>query len=65
MKQLARTLVLVGLGLTGGTVSAAPGYVDDIGVEYGAALGGNGQGAGCNEMKSLVTPGQSEDFGAR
>jgi OOP family OmpA-OmpF porin len=31
MKQLTRTLVLVGLGLTGGMVSAAPGYVDDIG----------------------------------
>ena len=28
MKQLTRTLVLVGLGLTGGMVSAAPGYVD-------------------------------------
>ncbi len=31
MKHLTRTLVLVGFGLTGGMVSAAPGYVDDIG----------------------------------
>jgi len=29
MKQLTHTLVLVGLGLTGGMVSAAPGYVDE------------------------------------
>jgi len=31
MKQLAHTIVLVGLGLTGGMVSAAPGYVDNSG----------------------------------
>ncbi len=31
MKQLAQTLLLVGLGLTWGMVSAAPGYVDDSG----------------------------------
>jgi OOP family OmpA-OmpF porin len=31
MKQLARTIVLVGLGLTSGIASAAPGYVDDSG----------------------------------
>ena len=31
MKQIVRILMLVGLGLTGGTVLAAPGYVDDIG----------------------------------
>jgi OOP family OmpA-OmpF porin len=31
MKQIVRIIVLVGLGLTGGTVLAAPGYVDDIG----------------------------------
>jgi OOP family OmpA-OmpF porin len=31
MKQIIRILMLVGLGLTGGTVLAAPGYVDDIG----------------------------------
>jgi len=31
MKLLTRTIVLVGLGLTGGVVSAAPGYVDDSG----------------------------------
>jgi len=29
MKQLTRTIVLVGLGLTGGMVSAAPGYVGE------------------------------------
>ncbi len=29
MKLLAHTIVLLGLGLTGGVVSAAPGYVDD------------------------------------
>jgi OmpA-OmpF porin, OOP family len=29
MKQLTRTLVLIGLGLTSGLVSAAPGYVDE------------------------------------
>ncbi len=29
IKQLTRALVLVGIGMTGGMVSAAPGYVDD------------------------------------
>jgi OmpA-OmpF porin, OOP family len=29
MKQLARTIMLIGLGLTSGLVSAAPGYVDE------------------------------------
>lgn len=29
MKQLTRTIVLIGLGLTSGMVSAAPGYVDE------------------------------------
>ncbi len=31
MKQLTRTIVLVGLGLTGGMVSAAPGYINESG----------------------------------
>ena len=31
MKQIVRIILLVGLGLAGGTVLAAPGYVDDTG----------------------------------